>query len=461
MAAEQPRVFWSSRLVFLLAAVGSAVGLGNIWKFPYTAGANGGAVFVIIYVVIVALIIAPILMAELMIGRMGHKSPILTLQTLVGRIDAKRAWTVIGWLGVLIGFIVLSYFSVIAGWAAAFVGYTASGMFSGAAPGDTVRMFEGFLARPGRLVFWNGLFMGLTVFVVARGVNRGIEKVALWLMPPLFGILVLLVIYGAAVGNFAAAWDFLFAFDIGEVSATTILAALGQAFLSNSVAMGIMLVYGSYMRADMSLGRSAFMITGTDTLVALTAGLAIFPLVFAYGLQPTEGPGLIFMTLPVAFGQMPGGQIIGTLFFLLLSIAALTSTISLLEPLVSYLEERRGAKRPVMAVLGGIAAFVFGLAPIFSFNLWADVNPLGWLSGFQDKSVFDVIDFVTSSLLLPISGLLITLFAGWILSRETTRAELKAGAPLLFDAWRFVVRFAAPAALLAILGYNIAGALGG
>jgi NSS family neurotransmitter:Na+ symporter len=394
-------------------------------------------------------------MAELMLGRLGNHSPVGTMKDLSAKFKASPAWGYLGWLGILISFVVLSYFSVIAGWTTAYAIYAGEGLFNGATADKTAEIFETFLSNPGGLVLWNLAFMALTVFIVSRGINKGLEKAATILMPLFFVMVLLLAIYSSIIGDFQQGFNYMFDFNLSEIKPDMILIALGQAFLSNSVAMAIMMTYGSYAASNVSLGKSALIITGADTMVALVAGLAIFPLVFTFGLEPSEGPGLIFVTLPIAFGQMPGGQFIGLLFFILLAIAAITSTISLLEPLVSHLTRRFDFKRPPTALIAGFAAFLFGLLPMFSFNIWSDVSPLGWLEGFENDNFFDLIDAAINKVLLPVSGLFIALFVGWKIPTVVSEDNFKDAPDAVFKAWLFLIRYVVPLALLVILAFNI------
>lgn len=442
---------WSSGTVFLLAAIGSAVGLGNIWKFPYMVGSNGGSAFILIYLAAVLGIIVPIVIAELMIGRRGQRSAINTMRHVAEQEGASRNWVFAGWLGVLIAYIVLTYFSLIAGWALAYVALAVHGTFSGINAQDSQAIFDGLIAEPTTLILWNFLFMTITAAIVSRGIHRGIESAVKWLMPMLFAILIVLVFYGIAVGDFAQTWRFMFSADFENLNSETLIMALGQAFLSNSVAMSIMMTYGAYTKRNLSLGKSALIITGADTAVALIAGLAIFPIVFASGLQASEGPGLIFVTLPIAFGSMPLGYFLGILFFLLLVFAALTSTISLLEPSVSWLVEHKGFKRPTVSYVAAGVSFALGILLMFSFNIWDTAYPLGMFERFREMTLFDLTDYITGSFLLPLSGLLITVFAGWVISKKAARDELQFRSPHLFSIWYYTVRYLAPIALILIL----------
>ncbi|MGD9388671.1 MAG: sodium-dependent transporter, partial [Gammaproteobacteria bacterium] len=387
--ARGPHEGWSSRLVFLMAAVGAAVGLGNLWKFPYTAGVNGGAAFVLVYLGAVAAIAIPVVVAELMIGRRGRMSPPNSFLALAREAGASPAWRLVGWMNLLAVFLILSFYSVIAGWALAYVPKLALGHFHRATPDQVAAEFSALLGSPGTLAVLHALFMSITVSIVAVGLKRGIERAVRFLMPSLLLMLVALVLYAAIEGDLERTLAFLFQADFTKINADVVLQAIGQAFFSVSVAMGLLITYGAYLDRETRIGSSAVYIAGADTFVALLSGLAIFPLVFANALDPAEGPGLIFVTLPIAFGQMPAGALFGAVFFLLVLVSALTSSIAILEPMVSWAEEHAWLKRSRAAIAAGILAWLVGLATVFSFNLWAGWFPLGRFERFRESTVFD------------------------------------------------------------------------
>ncbi|MEW5011765.1 MAG: sodium-dependent transporter, partial [Cycloclasticus sp.] len=298
---------WSTRLAFIFAATGSAVGLGNIWKFPYITGENGGGAFVLVYLLCIALIGVPIMMAEILLGRRGRQSPINTMRDLAKEAGAKPYWRWLGWLGVIAGFLILSYYSVIAGWAMAYFVRVSTGLFEGATADGVSSIFGQFIADPEKLLAWHSLFMIMTMLVVARGV-KGLERAVRFLMPALLVLLLLLVVYAMEQGDFAQALNFLFSADFSKITSESILTAMGHAFFTLSLGMGAIMVYGSYLPSKVSIGSTTLIIALADTAIALLAGLAIFPLVFANGLEPSSGPGLIFQTLPIAFGHMDYGS---------------------------------------------------------------------------------------------------------------------------------------------------------
>lgn len=446
---------WSSRLAFLIAATGSAVGLGNLWRFPYIAGENGGGAFVLIYIICVLFLGVPLIMAELLIGRRGQQSAVNTMRSLAIQEKVSTLWAGLGWLMVIIPLIGLTYYSVVAGWGLAYVVEAATGSFAGISGDDSNTMFNELTADPLRVAIWHGVFIGVTVFIVARGVNAGLEKASFLMMPALFVILIILVLYAMVAADFSAGFSFLFKVDFSRITGEIVLMALGQAFFSLAIAVGVMMTYGAYLSKDVSIFRAAGQIAIADTLVALLAGLAIFPVVFASGLEPNSGPGLIFITMPVAFGQMPAGTLFGTLFFVLLCFAAITTGIGMLEPAVSWLEEHRGMKRSHMAIFTGVLCWALGLSSVLSFNIWSDVHPLSFIPAFAEKTIFDSLDFILANILIPVGGLLIAVFAGWAMSRTSTVDELGLGDSYLYRLWRFLIRYLAPLALLMVFLANI------
>jgi len=459
---------WSSGTTFILAAVGAAVGLGNIWKFPYVVGVSGGGAFVLVYVLCVVLIALPILIGELLIGRLGSKSPPIAIADVAEDSGGSRSWAIVGWMGVITGFLIATFYSVIAGWTLAYIFKAVTG-FGGASPSDVADQFDALLASPGTLTIWHTIFLFFTMFIVARGLQGGIEKAVKFLMPSLFVMLLVMIGYAAVAGDFGAGLRFLFEPDFSKIVRTyeidfftppvevrfingpVVLAAIGQAFFSIGVAMGLMMVYGSYVPKSVSLTKASVIIAGADTLVAILAGLMIFPIVFANGLDPAEGPGLIFKTLPTAFAGMPGGEIFGAIFFVLLAFAAITSNISIIEPIVAYGRDKWGMSRIKGCTIFGFLAWFIGMLSVFSFNIWSDVKPLGMFKVFEDMTFFGLIDYFTANLLMPLGGILIALFVGWRLKREHLENELSFGSPVVAQAWLVLVRFVAPAAILWVL----------
>lgn len=439
---------WSSRMAFILAATGSAVGLGNIWKFPYITGENGGGAFVLIYLLCIVLIGTPIMMSEILLGRRGRQSPINTMRALAREEGRSRHWQWLGWTGVVAGFLILSYYSVVAGWALAYVVKTANGVFTHVTSVQVGEIFDGLVSSPGHLLFWHTVFMTMTMVVVGRGVKSGLEQAVRFLMPSLFILLLVLVGYSMSSGAFAQGIEFLFSPDFSKLGGESVLTAMGHAFFTLSLGMGAIMVYGSYLPKNTSITQASFYIAGADTLVALLASMTIFPIVFANGLEPGAGPGLIFQTLPIAFGQMWGGAFFGTLFFVLLVFAAWTSAISLIEPAVAWLVENHNVSRVKASVIAGIATWLVGIGTALSFNAWKHIKLLG-------LTFFDLLDKLTANIMLPLGGVAIAVFVAWILSRESTRSELNLGDGAGYTIWRFLVRYISPVAVMIVFIFEL------
>jgi NSS family neurotransmitter:Na+ symporter len=435
---------WSSRWAFVLAATGSAVGLGNIWKFPYITGENGGGAFVLVYLLCIGVVGIPVMMAEVLLGRRGRRSPINAMRHLARDEGRSPLWQLLGWGGMVAGFLILSYYSVIAGWALAYLSRTALGVFNGVTGDGAAAIFTGLVSDPERLLAWHTVMMAMTVGVVARGVRSGLERAVRYMMPALFLLLLVLVGYAMNTGHFDEGLRFLFQPDFARLSADSVLVAMGHAFFTLSLGMGAIMVYGSYLPRNASIAGTTFLIAAADTVVALLAGMAIFPVVFANGMEPGAGPGLIFQTLPVAFGQMPGGQFFGTLFFLLLVFAAWSSAISLLEPLVAWLVENRGMNRARAAALSGVATWLLGVGTVLSFSAWS-----GEEFRLFDKTIFDLLDYLTANIMLPLGGLLIVVFAAWQMRPASTKDELALDG-LGYRLWLFLARYVTPLAVIIV-----------
>lgn len=457
--AEQQRTSihgqWTNRMAFILAATGSAVGLGNIWKFPYITGENGGGAFVLVYLLCIAAIGIPIMMAEVMLGRRGRQSPINTMATLAKEEKRSQIWVGLGWMGVLAGFLILSYYSVIAGWALSYVFRSGSGMFTGVTADGVQSIFSGLVSDPERLLAWHTIFMVATMIVVARGVQHGLEKAVRFLMPMLFLLLLILLFYAMDTGYFSEGLTFLFSPDFSKITPAAILTAMGHAFFTLSLGMGAIMVYGSYLPKGTSIAKTTVIIAGADTIVALLAGMVIFPVVFANGLEPTAGPGLIFKTLPIAFGQMDSGIVIGTLFFVLLVFAAWTSSISLIEPAVAWLVENRSMNRIYASVWIGVITWAMGIVTALSFNIWA--FEFKFAGETKSAGMFDVLDILTANIMLPLGGLFIAIFAGWVMHEVSSKHEFNT-TELGYNIWLFLVRFITPIAVL-IVFLNVIGVI--
>ena len=394
------------------------------------------------------------MMAEVMIGRRGGHSPVNSIKAIAQRDGLNPAWKLVGAVGILAGFLILSFYSVIGGWAISYVGTTASGQLSGQTADAVGAIFSGLLSNPGTLLLWHTVFMALVMLVVAKGVRSGLERAVSILMPALFVLLLIVVGYAMTTGHFGQAAAFLFQPDFSKLTTSGVLVALGHAFFTLSLGMAVMMAYGSYLPKKISIAKTSITVSVIDTGVALLAGLAIFPIVFANGLEPGAGPGLIFQTLPLAFGQMPMGSLFGTLFFVLLIFAAWTSGISLLEPIVEWLEEQKGMNRTVSTLGAGVVCWALGIASILSLNLWADFAPLGFIPMLEGKTIFDLLDFFTANILLPLGGLLVALMAGWVMSKPAMEKEL-ALSPGTFNLWFVTVRFITPIAVGVVFIYNL------
>lgn len=442
MAGPASHGTWNTRFGFLMAAIGSSVGLGNFWRFPYTAGENGGAAFVLVYLICVVLIAFPILIAELSVGRHARASAVGSTRKMAFDAGASQLWSIAGWVGMAGGVLILCFYSVVAGWVAAYVFQMIQGVFVGMDAATVASQFDALVSDTNTVIMWHSAFMIITVGIVCLGVTAGIERAVTILMPIFFVMLLGMVVYAAIAGDFAAAATYLFAVDVSEIRPSIVLEALGQAFFSIGVGSAIMITYGSYLRREDNLPQSSTIIAGADTMVAIIAGFAIFPFVFAFGLNPGAGPGLFFQTLPAAFAQMPGGQWVGTAFFALAFIAALTSSISLLQVIVAFGEEHTDFGRVGSALFFGAIIFLFGIAAAMSGDF------------------FNLLDVVSGKFLLPMGGLLIALFTGWVVSKALMRNELNDASNAFFGYWRFTIRYLAPIAVGLIILAGLADTFG-
>ncbi|WP_263081898.1 sodium-dependent transporter [Endozoicomonas sp. Mp262] len=436
MSGKNPAIAkktWSNRWTFMLAAAGSAIGLGNIWKFPYITGEYGGGAFVLIYLICIAVMGIPLLMAETAIGRNTRLSPLNGIKKLTGELGVSRLWQVIGWMGMLSGFLILSFYSVIAGWSLSYAWDLLTGVFHGMNPARVSGEFSGLMASAPRQIMWHTAFMLITLFITARGIHKGLEKGLQVMMPALFLLLLIMLGYSMLeTGQFMRGLDFMFSIDFSRLTAAAIPAALGQAFFTLSLGMCALMAYGAYMPSSNSIARTAFSVAILDTIMAVISGLVVFPIVFAYGLEPGSGPGLLFVSLTAAFANMPMGEWFGFLFFVLVGLAALSSAISLVEPVVAWMTERVNISRTMATVLVSVAVWLVGLGTVFSFSGDFEVR-------FFDKNFFELVDFLTSSILLPLGGMLIAIFAGWIMKRSMIMNELALSIGL-FNLWRAMTR---------------------
>lgn len=482
---------FSSRVAFVLAAIGSSVGLGNLWRFPYVAGENGGGAFVLFYVLCVVVIGLPVLAAELFIGRRGGGSAVSSVEAVARAEGAGTWWSVQAWLGVAGAFVILTFYSVIAGWVIAYAVTLGSdlaasvtadgpkallgGAFARLTPAEIDGLLVGLLNDPVRMIAYHGAFMLATVLIVVRGVKGGLEAASTILMPAFFVMLLILMIFSLAIGDRPQGLDFLLGVRLtgeqglfeGLADGSVISKALGQAFFSIGLGSGLMLTYGAYLRADQSIPKAARTIGFADTAVGVAAGLAIFPIVFQVGLDPSSGPTLMFQTLPRAFAAMPGGALFGIAFFILAFFAAITSSIALLEAPTALVQERmKGRGRAVIAWTLGIIAFVIGVANALSqvpavgangadqanfWNVWAPADAVAIFKGMK------LLDFLSAStdVILPVAGFFTAVFAGWIVSAKTAREALGFQSDLWFNIWRVLIRFLCPVAIASVVIYSV------
>ncbi len=431
---------WIGKWTFILAATGSAVGLGNIWGFPYKAGTNGGGAFVLIYLLCIVIIGIPIMISEIIIGRRAGNSPINAMKKTALDSNTSSSWRFVGWSGITAGILILSFYSVIAGICLNYI-------FISALPSQILSSSDQFgevIASPINLLFWHTIFILLTFLIVSAGVKNGIGRMVKILMPMLGFLLIFMVIYSMINGAFIQTLDFLFAPDFSNVTSETFLSAMGQAFFSLSLGMGSIMAYGAYMPKDQKVVETSFTVASLDTLVAMLAGLAIFPIIFAFNLEPNSGPGLVFVSMLSAFQQMQFGQIIGPFFFILLSIAALSSSISLLEPGVAYLSEEGFLSRKRSALAISFFAWTLGIGTVLSFNLLSDFNLI------PGRNFLDSMDFIANQILLPLGGMLIAIFVGWFMNHNLISNEIGHINFYIYRLWKFFIKFIAPISVASI-----------
>ncbi|MCK8824654.1 sodium-dependent transporter [Fuchsiella alkaliacetigena] len=430
---------WTSRLGFILAAAGSAVGLGNIWRFPYVAGTNGGAAFLVLYLIAIVLIGYPVMVTEMTIGRKTQKNPVGAFKSLAP--DAP--WWLVGALGVFTGFVILSFYSVVGGWSMAYVVKAANGFIAGT---DFGEVFVGHISGVGEPLLWHATFMFLTITIIGSGVVKGIQKAVEVLMPILFVLLLILVFRAITLPGAGEGLAFYLTPDFSQITGQTFLEAIGQSFFTLSLGMGAIITYGSYLSDDDNINDNAAYVAGFDTLIAILAGFAIFPAVFALGFSPDAGPGLVFTILPAVFAEMPLGTIFGFLFFLLLTISAITSAISLLEVVVAYVVDEHQWNRKKAAWLAGIIIFIVGIPPLLGYSTLAEVNFLG-------MDILDTYDWISGNIFLPLGGLLTAVFAGYAWgARETVEEANKVkGAISVGAIYSFLIKYLVPIAIFIVL----------
>ena len=419
---------WQSRAGFICSAMGSAIGLGSIWKFPYEVGANGGGGFIVFYLLGLGVIVFPLLLLEFAIGRQGGSHAIASLAAVATESRASSRWALVGLVGVVGSIVILSYYSVIGGWALAYVVDTvANGLPSG--PDLAQERLDGLLASPLRIAAYHVVFMGLTAVVVARGIANGIERASLYLMPILIVLVILLAAFSIVHGDLGAAARFLFGLDLDRLSPRVALEAIGLGFFSIGVGLAVMITYAAYADPAFDLRHVATITLVSDTAISLIAGLAVFPVVFEEGLNPASGPGLMYVTLPLAFARVPFGTVAATAFFILLSVAALSSAISLLEMPVALAHREFGWSRRRSAAGAAALCWTLGIPSVLSFNVWATWRPLAWLPGLSSLSVFDALDHLASNILLPLGGVALAVFGGWVVPPRLLADQLGLSGP--------------------------------
>lgn len=449
LSGASSQVRWSSRLAFHLGAAGAAVGLGSIWRFPYLAGTGGGSAFILVFVAACLLIAAPLLAAEYAIGRRARCNAPEAAGEVAVRAGRSRAWSAIGTIGAIASVLMFSYYSVIAGWVMAYSWKAASGALSAAGPDKVAILWKEFLARPLEVGAWHAGFVALVILISARGLNSGIEAANKIRGPALLALLGVLVMYALTVGDVARGVSFAFQPDFSAIDAQVVLTAVGQAFYATGVGQAMMIAYGAYVAPGTSLVRTSLVVIASILLISLLSTLMVFPLVFHYGMDPAQGSQLVFEVLPRAFAEMPGGQIVGTLFFLLLTLAAWVPSVALLEPAVAWLQQRCCCSRVNAALLIGGGSWLLGIGSVLSFNVAATWYPLGLLPHFASMTFFDVLDYVVSNIAMPVGALLTSLLMGWLL-HDVMSEELAETPSFARRAYLWLLRYVCPIAIVAI-----------
>ncbi|WP_317949536.1 sodium-dependent transporter, partial [Rossellomorea marisflavi] len=437
---------WTSKLGFILAAAGSAIGLGAIWKFPYMAGANGGGVFFLLFILFTVLIGAPILLAEFIIGRKAGADAITSYKKLA----PNSYWHLIGYLGTIVSFIILSFYSVVGGWILSYLWRSVTGSLSGKTQEGYAALFDSVISNPWEVLIAQGVFMIMTIMVVQGGVQKGIERASRYMMPSLFILFFVLVIRALTLDGAMEGVRFLLLPDWSQLTGKTVLLAMGQAFFALTVGLSVMVTYASYLPKDDSMPKSAISVSGLNILISLLAGLVIFPAVYALGFQPDQGPGIAFVVLPAVFNEMAFGGLFFTIFLVLLLFATLTSAFSILEIGVAGLSKGASTKRVKFSWMVGILAFVAGIPSALSFGVLGDIKIAG-------LNFFDFADNITSNFGLPIGALLISIFIGYRLKKEDVWDEVRLGSSIsrgVFNAWMLLIRIIVPVAILLILITN-------
>ncbi len=429
---EIGRSHWGSRAGFIFAAAGSAVGLGNIWRFPYMTGEHGGSIFVLVYLLAVAFLGLPIIIAEVLLGKTTQRNPVGAFKTAAGE---KSPWQIVGFIGILAAFVILSYYSVVAGWSLGFIYKSIAGVFEpGHSMEEVKKIFTSLTSSPSHQIFYHGIFTAVVIAIVAAGVQKGIQRWNEILMPALLFILIGLIAYSFTLPGAMPGIKFMLQPDFAKLTGASVLAAIGQCFFSLSLGMGAMITYGSYLKQhDHRASGSAGWVVSMDTGIALLAGFAVFPIVFSFGQEPAQGPGLVFVSLPAAFLQMPGGTWVATAFFILLFVAALTSAISLLEVITAYFSDEHNMPRHLGAAMFGFICFLTGIGVTYS-------------SGY-----FDFLDKLASNYLLPLGAVSISLFVGWRLNKEIIKSDFEGTFyAKTFNVWLWCIRIISPVLVIIV-----------
>jgi neurotransmitter:Na+ symporter, NSS family len=435
---------FASKIGFILAAAGSAIGLGAIWKFPYMAGTNGGSVFILLFIICTVFIGLPILIAEFMIGRRGQKDAITTFKEQA----PGKPWYLVGWMGMIAGGLILSFYSVVGGWILSYL-FRAFTFSLAGKDLDFATLFNEIIANPWEVIFAQGVFILLNVIIVQAGIKKGIEVASKWMMPTLFIFFIILAIRSLSLEGAMEGVKFMFVPNWDYLNFETLLMALGQAFFSLSVGVACMITYASYLSRKEKIVSSAFNVAWMNIFVSILAGLVIFPAVFALGYTPNQGPGLVFIMIPAVFEQLPFGSFLLIIFFILLLFATITSSISMLEIGVSAGVGEHANRRKKITLWFSVAIFAFGIPSALSYGILSDFTIL-------DRTFFDLIDFLTSNLMMPVGALCVSLFAGYYYTKDISRAELNASS-LIFTIWYFLIRYVSPIAIIIILVTGLIG----
>jgi neurotransmitter:Na+ symporter, NSS family len=442
---------WSSGFAFILGAIGAAVGLGSIWRFPYLVGANGGFAFVFVFIVVCVAIVTPLLIAEILIGRWSGRSPPCAAGAIALQFGLTKRWNAIGWIGTVAGYLISTYYAMIAGWVLAYAWFFVSGTYAHGSAVQAAAKFHGFVVDWRQVALWHFGFLSCVAAISALGLNRGVEVVSKLRAPALLALMLVLTCYSLVAGDARQGLAFAFAPDLSRITPTVLLQAIGQAFFAISVGIGVMLAYGAYMPRRQSMLRASLSVTGSIVVVSLLATLIIFPLVFRYGLNPAQGPELVFQVLPAAFAVMPGGRIVGSLFFGLLFLAALTPSIAVLESSVAYLRERLRVRRPTAVLLSATASWTIGLGSVLSFGPAANWHPMAWIPLLHKANFFGILEFLTSDVLPSIATILMSFFVGWRLGNRIPESELTGFSPAARAVLLFALRYVCPVAITGIL----------